>query len=274
MTDTKTPNLYLVAATLALGAFIFVVDLMLPLGVAVGVPYVVVVFLSVRNTQRRYALGITLACSILILLGFVMSAPSGVFWVSLANRCLTIFALWATALVSLQRQGAEEKWQGLNVSLEQRIDDRTERLSKINAELEGEIEERQQMEEALRVSEETQRQWAEENATVAEIGVQGGVLQRLGHADDGVHRRADLVAHGGEELGLGLGGPNSLVAGLTQFVLQILPVVDLGHQTPVGRLQLAGAVLHPDLQGLLGQLGILVQPGVLDGGGDLVGQPF
>ncbi|MFQ6026134.1 MAG: ATP-binding protein, partial [Dehalococcoidia bacterium] len=168
--DTKNPNLYLIAATLVLGAFIFVVDLMLPLGVAVGVPYVAVVFLSVRSPQLRYTLAITLACSILILLGFVLSAPGGVFWVALTNRCLTIFAIWVTAIVSLQRKRADEELRLLNTSLEQRIDERTQRLSRINAELEVEITERRQAEEALRVSEETQRQLAEEKATVAELG--------------------------------------------------------------------------------------------------------
>ena len=37
---------------------------------------------------------------------------------------------------------------------------------------------------------------------VALLGVELGVEQQLGHADDAVHRRADLVAHVGEELAL------------------------------------------------------------------------
>ena len=37
-------------------------------------------------------------------------------------------------------------------------------------------------------------------------GVQLGVAQQAGHADDGVHRRADLVAHVGQERALGLVG--------------------------------------------------------------------
>jgi hypothetical protein len=34
---------------------------------------------------------------------------------------------------------------------------------------------------------------------------QPGVQQQAGHADDGVHRGANLMAHGGEELALGAG---------------------------------------------------------------------
>ncbi len=36
------------------------------------------------------------------------------------------------------------------------------------------------------------------------LGVEAGVEQERGGADDAVHRRADFVAHAGEEVGLGL----------------------------------------------------------------------
>jgi hypothetical protein len=38
------------------------------------------------------------------------------------------------------------------------------------------------------------------------LGAEAGLEQQPGHADDAVHRRADLVAHGGQELGLGAVG--------------------------------------------------------------------
>ncbi len=38
---------------------------------------------------------------------------------------------------------------------------------------------------------------------LALLGVQVGVERQLGHADDAVHRRADFVAHVGQELALG-----------------------------------------------------------------------
>jgi hypothetical protein len=38
---------------------------------------------------------------------------------------------------------------------------------------------------------------------VALLRIEVGIEQDLRHAEDPVHRRADLVAHGGEELGLG-----------------------------------------------------------------------
>ena len=41
---------------------------------------------------------------------------------------------------------------------------------------------------------------------VALLGAQTGVQQQPAHADDGVHRGANLVAHGGQERALGMGG--------------------------------------------------------------------
>ena len=41
---------------------------------------------------------------------------------------------------------------------------------------------------------------------VALLGVERRVEQQAGHADDGVHRRADLVAHVRQERALGLVG--------------------------------------------------------------------
>ena len=53
---------------------------------------------------------------------------------------------------------------------------------------------------------------------VALLGVQGGAQGEVGHADDGVHRRADFVAHVGQEHRLGLRGRLSLFAGGAQFL--------------------------------------------------------
>ncbi len=48
---------------------------------------------------------------------------------------------------------------------------------------------------------------------VALLGIERGLEREVREADDGVHRRADLVAHVGEELALGLGGVLGLLLG-------------------------------------------------------------
>ena len=54
---------------------------------------------------------------------------------------------------------------------------------------------------------------------VALLGAERCVEQQAAHADDGVHRGADLVAHHRQEGALGLGGGFGGPLGLAQFLL-------------------------------------------------------
>ena len=63
---------------------------------------------------------------------------------------------------------------------------------------------------------------------LALLGGQLGVEGQLGHADDAVHRRADLVAHVGQELALGAGGGLGGLLGLAHGGLGLLLGVDVG----------------------------------------------
>ena len=49
------------------------------------------------------------------------------------------------------------------------------------------------------------------------MGLSGGLEREVGEADDGVHRRADLVAHVREEHGLHLRGLLGLLGGFSQL---------------------------------------------------------
>ena len=84
-----------------------------------------------------------------------------------------------------------------------------------------------------------------------------GFEKKLGHAEHAVHRRADLVAHVRQELGLGavrlLGLPGQL-DGLLGPLLQLeCPLLDLGFEGPLVVLDLVAVVpqtLEHDLQGV------------------------
>ena len=62
---------------------------------------------------------------------------------------------------------------------------------------------------------------------LALLGRELGVQDQLGHADDAVHRGADLVAHVGEELALGPAGRLGGLLGAAQFLLGPLPHADV-----------------------------------------------
>ena len=54
---------------------IFVFDLLAPLGVAAGVPYVVLVLLGTWAPRTRYIFILAIIGSLLTLLGYLLSAP-------------------------------------------------------------------------------------------------------------------------------------------------------------------------------------------------------
>jgi len=90
-------KLIALSATLALVIFTF--DLMLPLGVAGGAPYVALVLMGVwyPNVKHLYILGEV--ATILVILGFFLSPPGGTLWVVLTNRGLSLFGIWITVFL-------------------------------------------------------------------------------------------------------------------------------------------------------------------------------
>ena len=70
---------------------VFVADLLLPLGVAAGVSYVVPVLVSLYAPGTRVTIAV--AC-----------APAETQWMALANRGLSVGAIWACAFLSIERK--------------------------------------------------------------------------------------------------------------------------------------------------------------------------
>lgn len=94
------------ALALFLATCFFTLDWITPLGVAVGVPYVAVILVSLRLPTSREVVFFAIGCSVLTLIGIDLSpGPGGAeWWKVLANRALALFAIWTTATVGLQRR--------------------------------------------------------------------------------------------------------------------------------------------------------------------------
>lgn len=93
-------NVLVVSACILLAAGIFIIDVVsLPLGVAAGVAYVAVVLLSLCLPGWQYAIFFAGVVSILTILGFFVSEPTGIPWMVIANRLLALAAIWLTAIV-------------------------------------------------------------------------------------------------------------------------------------------------------------------------------
>jgi len=98
LTNHTTVQVLLTCTVLAAG--IFIVDVAsMPLGVATGVAYVGVVLISLWLPGWHFSFIVAGGVSILTILGFLLSEPAGVPWMVVANRLLTLFAIWFTAIV-------------------------------------------------------------------------------------------------------------------------------------------------------------------------------
>lgn len=97
------PNVYIDCGLLML--IILAIDSVIPLGIAIGVFYLFVVLISLRSSEKRFTIIVTAICTILVAVGTWISplstAPDDLI---LANRALSILAIWITAILALNQQ--------------------------------------------------------------------------------------------------------------------------------------------------------------------------
>lgn len=86
-----------------------IIDISIPLGVAFGVLYVLLVRDTMRS--RRWELTIIVASisTIMTLIGFALSPSGSSTWMVLTNRTLSVIAIWVTAYICLKQKQAERE---------------------------------------------------------------------------------------------------------------------------------------------------------------------
>lgn len=136
-----------------LTAAIFLLDLLFPLGFALWMLYLFPLWFTLRPQWRRLCLVYASLCTLLILAGFYWSPP-GQVTMAVVNRAVGVASLWGVVLLGLRRQEAEDTLLTAKNALERRVQEGTADLSHTNQDLQGQILERQQAEEALRESRE------------------------------------------------------------------------------------------------------------------------
>ena len=85
-------------ATVA-GAMIFLVDLALPLGVAIPIAYVGLILFGLWIPQAGYTVMAAAIASVLTVIDPFLSRPGGPVWMAAANRGIVIGVLWSTAAI-------------------------------------------------------------------------------------------------------------------------------------------------------------------------------
>ncbi len=83
---------------------LFVLDLVVPLGIACTAPYAAVIALCLWLPDRRYIIVTSAIVSVLIVAGLFLSPPGAPVWKGVLNRSFSLAAVWAVAFVVLRRK--------------------------------------------------------------------------------------------------------------------------------------------------------------------------
>lgn len=102
---------------------ILILDLFIPLGAAAGVMYVAVILLSLWAHRKRFTVFVAAVCSLLVIAGYYFSPSGGIPWQVIFNRSVALFAIWVTAVLTLQRKSMEEKRIKAVAEREKSLDD-------------------------------------------------------------------------------------------------------------------------------------------------------
>ncbi len=133
--DSKK-EMVLILSAILIGGIIMLVDIMIPLGVAGGVPYVALVLLGLWSPRKRFTILAAIAGSTLTILGFYLSPSGGELWKVIFNRSLALFAIWVTAILSLLYKRSETELKQHQEQLEELVKKRTQALNESNQQLE------------------------------------------------------------------------------------------------------------------------------------------
>ena len=128
--DVRTEK-YLIVG-LVFSGVIFVVDTQIPLGVAGGMLYVVLVLLGLMTGRRSFVIYAAFLGSVLNAIGLMVSPPGSEWGQVIANRLLGIFTIWMTAILCLIINRAEEGQRSAHDELEEEIKNRTGTLREVD----------------------------------------------------------------------------------------------------------------------------------------------
>jgi PAS domain S-box-containing protein len=98
--DSQTRESIVIAVLIAATLAVFAVDVSVELGIAGAVPYIVVIWLAFLSRLPWTVWATALFCSILTIIGFVISPDDGETWKVVANRSIALCAVWLTAAMA------------------------------------------------------------------------------------------------------------------------------------------------------------------------------
>jgi two-component system, LuxR family, sensor kinase FixL len=99
--------------SIVLAVAIFMFDLIMPLGVAVGLLYVAVIVLSLWSPWKEYIYWVAIIITTFIVIGFYLSQDAVIYWIVMTNRGMSIAGVWGTAFLVTQIVKKEVSERGI-----------------------------------------------------------------------------------------------------------------------------------------------------------------
>lgn len=96
---TDKTSLSVIVITVVVATVILALDLIAPLGIAAGVPYVLLVLMGIWFSKPWHIYLLATLGSAFTVIGYLASPEGGIGWVVLVNRGLALFAIWVTAFI-------------------------------------------------------------------------------------------------------------------------------------------------------------------------------
>ena len=109
--DTHMDNVLALVVTVILMAAVFILDVLTPLGIMVWVGYLLPIWYLSRFSLTGAVLPtVTLTCTALIVVGYLVSSPPGISAIVAAgNRMMGAALLWIMTIVLIRTQAADER---------------------------------------------------------------------------------------------------------------------------------------------------------------------
>ena len=120
---------------LALLFAIFSVDIVMPVGLPLGVLYIVPVYFTTWASQRSWIIGVPSVASGLIVAVYFLAPQEGLSVYATLNHLLAIVVLWMTAGIARLHRHLRQQVEAVMESLEERIRHRTQELETSNERL-------------------------------------------------------------------------------------------------------------------------------------------
>jgi two-component system sensor histidine kinase/response regulator len=105
-----------ITAAILVACLILIVDIFIPLGVAFGVPYIVIL-ITLTQTSRPVILSAALICTLFIWGGFLLSPEGGEPWQVIFNRIIAVSSVWIVALIVCSKNRIENDLQNKEIFL-------------------------------------------------------------------------------------------------------------------------------------------------------------